>query len=111
MTSVVVSVDPDPSREGPGDHGHCGAGLDWGLGAPRGRARLPVHSSQLLFLLGVQSNKDHILVQWLPEAQVSPPRSSLNLKNYYQKAKYSSQLRRILDLKLRISTMRGSLFY
>ena len=75
--------------------------------SPAGPDSQCTHLSVTLSLPGVQSNRHSILVQWLPEAQLRTPRASLNLRNYYQKIKYSNQLRGILDLKLRINTMCG----
>ena len=74
---------------------------------PAGPDSQCAHLSVTLSLPGVQSNRHSILVQWLPEAQLRTPWASLNLRNYYQNIKYPSQLRRILDLKLRINTMCG----
>ena len=79
---------------------HCGS-------SPAGPDSQYAHLSMTLSLPGVQSNRHSILVQWLPEAQLRTPRASLNLRNNCQKIKYPSQLRRILDLKLRINSMCG----
>ena len=75
--------------------------------SPAGPDSQYAHLSMTLSLPGVQSNRHSILVQWLPEAQLRTPRASLNLRNNCQKIKYPSQLRRILDLKLRINSMCG----